>query len=106
MKGEYDNMLRNGALIKKICDPDFGIGSDGLLCIKAHVQYDFVMEYYNAKYGKLIGLCGNGSRCSVQFAKDIGIIKQKGTFLAGSKPHEFISENNLISVKNERQRRR
>ena len=68
--------LENHTLIAQLCHRRFGIGADGLILIRNHDQADFEMIYYNAD-GHLTGLCGNGSRCVVQFARRLQIIKNQ-----------------------------
>jgi len=49
-----------------------GIGSDGLILIKASKEADFEMAMYNAdgSYGKM---CGNGIRCVAKYVYDNGL---------------------------------
>lgn len=67
--------------INKLCHRQFGIGADGLIVILKHKQADFEMLYFNAD-GKPGSLCGNGGRCTIAFAKQLGIIKNKTKFMA------------------------
>ncbi|WP_457270748.1 diaminopimelate epimerase [Pedobacter sp. UYEF25] len=84
---------RNGAIkildkeqVNRICDRRFGIGADGLMLLNAHNEYDFEMKYYNAD-GNLGSMCGNGGRCIVAFANNLGMIQDETTFLAVDGPH-------------------
>ncbi|QPH37671.1 diaminopimelate epimerase [Pedobacter endophyticus] len=80
-------------VVERLCDRRFGIGADGLMFLTRHESYDFEMHYYNAD-GNLGSMCGNGGRCIVAFAKQLGIIKEKANFLAVDGPHYArISEN-------------
>ena len=97
--GKFKQQFQDAMLIKKMCDRNFGIGGNAVLHITSHKDYDFVMEDYSACYGTVSGLCGNGSRCGIQFAKDIGIInKNKGTFLACDGPHHFTIDQDKINI--------
>jgi diaminopimelate epimerase len=55
------------ALVRRLCDRHFGIGSDGLILIQAPRQdgTDFHMEFFNPDGSK--SFCGNGSRCAYAF---------------------------------------
>lgn len=79
--------------IAKLCERRFGIGADGLMMLNNHEQYHFEMRYYNSD-GRPASMCGNGGRCIAAFACDLGIIKDKGTFLAFDGTHdvEIISQ--------------
>ena len=56
----------------RVSDRHFGIGSDGLILIKASDVADFEMDMYNAdgSHGKM---CGNGIRCVAKYVYDHGL---------------------------------
>lgn len=83
--GEYNDLSK--AQVKFMCDRRFGIGADGLMMLNLLDGYDFEMVYYNAD-GAESSMCGNGGRCLVQFANDIGIKKTFYHFLAVDGPHD------------------
>ena len=66
----------NSNLINKLCDRRFGIGADGLILISLTPQYDFEMKYFNSD-GFEGTMCGNGGRCSADFAIRAGIAGKK-----------------------------
>jgi diaminopimelate epimerase len=81
------------------CDRRFGIGCDGLILFNTHPEYDFEMLYYNADGGSG-SMCGNGGRCIVQFAYDLGIEKSAYTFLAADGLHEAkFQSDGLVALK-------
>ena len=87
----FDN--RNGLferdnvdLVRRLCDRRFGIGGDGVMLLQDVVGYDFEMVYYNAD-GHEGSMCGNGGRCIVAFAQDLGLIDHEADFLAADGPH-------------------
>lgn len=83
--------------VKKLCDRKFGIGSDGLLLLQEKTGYDFEMIFFNPNGSN--SLCGNGSRCIVEFARTLGMIKNKARFVAFDGEHEAEIKNGTVSVK-------
>jgi diaminopimelate epimerase len=79
--------------IAKLCKRRFGVGADGLMELRAAEGYDFRMVYYNAD-GREGSMCGNGGRCIVKFAQDLGIglSKSNYNFLATDGEHEATIE--------------
>lgn len=60
----------------KVSDRHFGIGSDGLILIKASQTADFMMDMYNND-GSRGKMCGNGIRCVAKFVYDLGLTDKK-----------------------------
>ena len=78
--------------IASICDRRYGVGADGLMLLENCEGYDFRMVYYNSD-GSGGMMCGNGGRCIVAFAADMGI--EQFAFIAADGPHyaEIILDN-------------
>lgn len=82
-----------------LCDRRFGIGADGLILLNLHQDYDFEMIYYNSD-GREASLCGNGGRCTVKFAFDLGMFQSECKFLAVDGSHEAnIGSDGLVALK-------
>jgi diaminopimelate epimerase len=93
----YDSLTR--VQVAFLCDRRFGIGADGLMLLNAHSSYDFEMKYYNSD-GRESSMCGNGGRCLVKFAFDMGIDKSTYKFLAVDGEHEAsINDNETVALK-------
>ncbi len=75
------------ALVERLCHRRTGIGADGLILLRASKDYDFQMIYFNAD-GKEGSMCGNGGRCVVRFAHDLGLIESETRFVAVDGEHD------------------
>ena len=85
-------------IVRKLCDRRFGIGADGLMLLQNKSGYDFEMVYYNSD-GNESSMCGNGGRCIVEFARTLGLVKNKAFFIAIDGEHEAKVEAGYISLK-------
>lgn len=79
------------AQVAALCHRRFGIGADGLILLQVpsgHGQA-FHMAYYNAD-GRPSTFCGNGGRCTVAFAAELGLVVPGGVvqFTAADGPHQ------------------
>ena len=84
-------------LISSLCDRRFGVGADGLILLENDPVEDFNMVYYNAD-GNQSTMCGNGGRCLVAFAKELGIINTETSFNAVDGLHTAKIENDQVSL--------
>ena len=57
--------------IARLCERHTGIGADGVMVLERSSDADFRMRYYNSD-GSGGMMCGNGGRCIVAFAADLG----------------------------------
>lgn len=76
----YVNCLRETpedlpGLARRLSDRHFGVGADGLICIKPGRSGDFTMEMYNAD-GSRGSMCGNGIRCVGKYVYDKGLTRK------------------------------
>lgn len=75
------------ATVARMCDRRFGIGADGLILLEESGAFDFRMVYYNAD-GREGSMCGNGGRCLVAFAEQLGIVEGQAEFEATDGLHQ------------------
>ncbi|MFD2570232.1 diaminopimelate epimerase [Spirosoma soli] len=83
--------------VEKLCHRRFGIGADGLILLQNDPDYDFKMIYFNAD-GAEGSMCGNGGRCIVRFAHDLGLFTAETRFLAVDGEHKAAVSENDISL--------
>jgi diaminopimelate epimerase len=88
----------DNALVAKLCDRRFGIGADGLMLLQNKTGFDFEMVYYNSD-GNESSMCGNGGRCISEFARKLGLVKDKANFIAIDGPHESLIKPGFITLK-------
>lgn len=84
--------------IKFLCDRRFGIGADGLMLLNPRTGYDFEMKYYNSD-GRESTMCGNGGRCMIKFAYDLGMHNSIYHFLAVDGEHEGEIDGEIVNLK-------
>lgn len=76
----------NQALVERLCHRRFGVGADGLILLQNDTESDFRMVYFNAD-GAEGSMCGNGGRCIVRFAHDLGLFASETRFRAVDGEH-------------------
>lgn len=93
--GKFDNISKEKVAL--LCHRRFGIGADGLMLLNKSGGYDFEMKYFNSD-GAPGSMCGNGARCIVQFAHQMGIEKDDYYFLAFDGKHEARRNGDEVSL--------
>jgi diaminopimelate epimerase len=84
--------------ITHITSRKFGVGSDGIILIRNHNDYDFEMIFYNPDGSQ--SFCGNGSRCAILFAYHMGIVGREIEFISTDGPHEAkIITDSIVELK-------
>jgi len=83
--------------IKHLCDRHFGVGADGLILLQNDTGVHFKMLYFNAD-GLPGSMCGNGSRCVVHLANELGIFKRDCVFQAPDGQHRARIKDQEISI--------
>lgn len=73
VRGTFDAVWP-ALLVAEVCHRRFGVGADGFMVVGPDAGADFRVDYYNAD-GNLGSLCGNGSRCAVDFARSLGLFE-------------------------------
>ena len=71
----------SGDQVRWICDRHTGFGADGVMLLERSETKDFKMVFYNPD-GSGGMMCGNGGRCIVAFAAELGVV-------SGNFPVEF-----------------
>ena len=85
--------------VRRLCDRHTGFGADGLMLLESCPGFDFRMAYWNPD-GSTGMMCGNGGRCIVAFANDLGL--RSFRFSAPDGPHEgtvLSKEGNVTMVR-------
>ncbi len=96
-EGAYSEIDKHDVFL--LCDRHFGVGADGLILLNSHSEADFenVLYYPNGLKGEI---SGNGNRCAVAFAKEIGVVRREEiTFLSNEQLFEAnFQEEDTVEV--------
>jgi len=84
-----NNIQLSQSEIEILCHRRFGIGADGLMILRPKKGFDFDMDFYNSD-GYPGSMCGNGGRCIVAFAHDMGVIENETKFWAPDGEHKAV----------------
>ncbi len=60
--------------VQRLCNRHTGFGADGAMLLESSAGHDFRMVFFNPD-GSGGMMCGNGGRCIVAFAADLGIVQ-------------------------------
>lgn len=84
--------------IVKLCDRRFGIGADGVILIEPGKSEGshFYSNYYNSDGSQ--SFCGNGSRCSIRFAQELGFTQTEFVFDAIDGLHHGKADESSVSI--------
>jgi len=89
---------RREDLAREICDRRRGLGGDGLILIQpGHDGADFRMTYVN-RTGMDGEMCGNGARCTVLRAAQLGLIRSNGTMATDAGPIRAAIDGAVITL--------
>jgi len=89
---------RRELLAQELCDRRKGLGGDGLILIQNGSDgADFRMTYVN-RTGMDGEMCGNGARCTVLRAAQLGIIEADGTMATDAGPIRAALAGNFITL--------
>ncbi len=65
----------SAALVARLCDRRYGVGADGLMrLLPGGGGFAFSVAFYNAD-GSGGMLCGNGARCAIERARELGLVR-------------------------------
>lgn len=81
--------------IARLCNRNFGIGSDGLIFVRSSGVADFFMDFYNSD-GSIAEMCGNGIRCFAKYLHDENLTDKTTISIetrAGIKIVELVLDN-------------
>lgn len=84
----YGLPLEGERLAKIVCNPNFGIGADGLILLESSMQAEFRMSYFNPDGSTTT--CGNGLRCTARFILENGLLNAEDRTFELETPENFV----------------
>lgn len=72
VRAEEIGLADAGALARRICPRETGVGVDGLILVRSLTPEMVRIRFLNPD-GSEFGTCGNGSRCAARYALDRGL---------------------------------
>ncbi|MDD3793733.1 MAG: diaminopimelate epimerase [Candidatus Gracilibacteria bacterium] len=82
--GRLKDIELTSTIIQKMCDRNFGIGSDGIVIIQNGINHRFAYRMYNPD-GSEAEMCGNGIRCYMKYLLHKGYLREDKTFVETKK---------------------
>lgn len=74
-------------LFVNLCRRYTGIGADGLMLLENNESEDFTLKYFNSN-GLPAEMCGNGARCAVYLANQLGLAPRRCSFQIGAETYK------------------
>jgi diaminopimelate epimerase len=84
--------------VRKVCRRGLSVGADGLMFIEPSERADFKWRFFNSD-GSEAEMCGNGSRCAVRFARELGMVEEKASFETLAGVIEATIQGNRVKVR-------
>ena len=102
-------LVLNAGQVRRLCDRHTGFGADGVMLLEKSEYKDFRMSFFNPD-GSGGMMCGNGGRCIVSFAADLGVVSGNypvefeapdglHTAIVERKPSQELSDTRIIRLK-------
>ncbi|MCB9759780.1 MAG: diaminopimelate epimerase [Alphaproteobacteria bacterium] len=86
------------ALVRALCARRTSVGADGLAFIEPSDVADFRWRFFNSD-GSAPGMCGNGARCVVRFARELGVTAPRVRFESAVGIIDGTTEGERVSVR-------
>jgi diaminopimelate epimerase len=88
---------QNREFIRHLCHRGQGVGANGVILLQNSLHADLSMRIFNSD-GTEAEMCGNGVRCLVKFAEELGIKKQRYSIETMHSRHVATVLNDKIAV--------